>query len=279
MHLKRLFILLCLSHAFSIYSQTPWLDCCRGYENGYKKGYSYPDLNMSSTVVAPPCNCATILGTLNYEVGYIKGYEDGRNARESMNQNRNTTPQHRRYEFNDYIPDPTIYYSRTRPEREPRTKQVREPRTRIDGEHWLGKAIKNAISFFPGNHLGWNRQLNKNYNGFYWGLKHDFSRRISSEIGVPLLDDNLGFMFINDYNFNKRRPNQVRGSRVGPTINPTLGLFISNINQSTNYGGSAGLEFFFRRINSAYLGFNVKYFQGINDFQMIQGGLSTFIVW
>ena len=109
MHLKRLFILLCLSHAFSIYSQTPWNDCCRGYENGFKKGYSYPDLYLSNTVASPACNCTGILGDLTYEAGYIKGFEEGKIKKRAFldnnNKSQNDVEQNKvRNKFNEYIP-------------------------------------------------------------------------------------------------------------------------------------------------------------------------------
>ena len=97
--------LLILLNSSSLKSQTDWEKCCRGYEEGYKNGYSYPDLYLSNTVAPAPCNCVGIIGTLTYEVGYIKGYEEGKNAKAQLNK-RNQTQQTNRNQFqsHDYIP-------------------------------------------------------------------------------------------------------------------------------------------------------------------------------
>lgn len=96
--------LLILLNSSSLKSQTDWQNCCRGYEEGYKKGYSYPDLYLSNTVAPAPCNCVGIIGALTYEVGYIKGYEEGKNAKAQLNK-RNQTQQTNRTQFqsHDYI--------------------------------------------------------------------------------------------------------------------------------------------------------------------------------
>ncbi len=87
-------------------SQTDWENCCRGYEEGYKKGYSYPDMIYSNTVVPPPCGCNKIIGGQSYQAGFAVGFEDGRIKKSNDDYKKPNNSQNNQLKFqtSPYVP-------------------------------------------------------------------------------------------------------------------------------------------------------------------------------
>jgi len=105
-------VLFFLLASYSI-AQTNWQLCCEGYNAGFKKGFSYPEMIYSNTVVPPPCGCSKIIGGNTYESGFAVGFEDGRIAKMAKTKRDNkvsqSSNQKSKFETNEYVP--TIPFS------------------------------------------------------------------------------------------------------------------------------------------------------------------------
>jgi len=266
-----LFFCLC---SLQLDAQTEWDECCKGYENGYKKGFSYPDLAASITIPSPPCNCIGIIGTLNYEVGFIKGYEDGKKAKQELllkqeNKNReNENQRNKTRDYNVYIdPNPYAIYRNNSTSKGNST----------------GKSI-GIFSFFP--EAGASYLL---YRGFYDAIgvsfKHDLNKRLKCELGYStFLYGGTGTSMYNiyppdglllglEYNFNKNRPVKNKNGPQKAILNPVIGTnYIHNIWDGIGgaFNGSAGIEFWSKDLEGASVGIAVRYIKGTKNINVIQ---------
>lgn len=83
--------------------------CCMGYDEGYRRGYSYPNMDMSGIVYVPSCGCYRIIGNPSYNDGFALGFADGQrqkaeeNSRQEQSQG-NAPQQHQRFVYPDYVP-------------------------------------------------------------------------------------------------------------------------------------------------------------------------------
>jgi len=83
--------------------------CCLGYEEGYRRGYTYPNMNMAGTVYVPACGCYRIIGNPTYDDGFALGFADGQRQKTEENnrqeQIQHNSPQHHRFVYPDYVPN------------------------------------------------------------------------------------------------------------------------------------------------------------------------------
>jgi hypothetical protein len=253
-----------LLNSSSLKSQTDWQNCCRGYEEGYKKGYSYPDLYLSNTVAPAPCNCVGIIGALTYEVGYIKGYEEGRQAKARFIQNQSTPSQPQtsrpKFQTNEYISPgyPSTYSSSSN-----------------INKNGLGyKMFVGFFSFFNEQRYMINSHIGQP-NGGAIEFKHNFKNAIKLSTGISSYSRNLTGISVGvDYNFNDPPPKPF-AYRMTHVINPTLGVtcYMKNFKNPMAVCGSVGLEWWLKKKTGGF-GLSTKYIYGTQKTNMIQTGLA-----
>jgi hypothetical protein len=261
--------LLILLNSSSLKSQTDWQNCCRGYEEGYKKGYSYPDLYLSNTVAPAPCNCVGIIGALTYEVGYIKGYEEGRQAKARFIQNQSTPSQPQtsrpKFQTHEYISPgyPSTYSSSSNINKDGLSYKI------------ASKIVLGFFNFFSEERFMISSQL-RGYGGSAFEVKRSIGNAFKLSTGISTYGQNLltGVMIGVDYNFHDPLPYPF-ASRFTHVINPTLGVacYMNNFKKPMSVCGSVGLEWWLKK-KTGGIGLSTKYIYGTQKTNMIQVGLA-----
>jgi hypothetical protein len=218
-------------------------------------------------VVPPPCNCLGIVGALNYEAGYIKGYEDGRKAKASFEQNNQETPPPQRtpYKTNPYV-DPYPYGGNNR----------------TQNADLISVLILGWMKFFPEFGFGLNNQFAadkfKNIGGQFFG-RHDFESgklRCNLEISSYAYPQMGGLCIGMDYNFNQTRPFLNRTNFKGSVLNPYIGLsmYFFNNKNDMSFCGALGFDYWIKERNpTGRAGFGMKYIIGTKNTNMVQFSL------
>jgi hypothetical protein len=241
-------LILALSTTHTCHSQS-WNDCCKGYEAGYKKGFSYPNMIYANTVVPPPCGCYKITGGYSYDAGFAVGFEDGR-VDKLKQSNQKQQP---KFQTNEYIHSPSFGYNK-------------RENDNIDIFYLI---FSGWFRLFPEWGFGVSNHLTYSDEGKWGGtlfVRHDFSKRFRLGLDYSSYSNTIrsGVGLGLDYNFNKKRPMLNKYNYKSSTLNPTLGaiIYIPTLKDQPAYCGTAGLELWSAPKNGASLGLGLKYIIG-----------------
>jgi hypothetical protein len=188
--------LLIIVFLFSICASSAQSSCCEGYTEGFKRGYSYPNMNLSSLVVAPVCRCYSIIGNPSYNDGFSLGFADGQKKKAAEvipSSNPNTNSGHTPYVYPEYVsPFPAEAYVKL--QNQINAKLVDAQFLKSKGDELKAIALKNYETFGP----YWNKGIKQWYYDYYqkWS-KAEKDAQDKTGVSTNTYDLNSLFSFMN----------------------------------------------------------------------------------